>query len=614
MAAEKHSADKTAHRVPVLAVLALASAAVVLLLDLGLILRPLELKAYDGLFFLRERFGLVSSRPDSPVFLVEIDDQTFDDQIFQIPQTLWHQHFGAVITGLADAGAKVIGLDFILPQALFDELVPDYSRTWLRTLVYARSKAAPVVTGLVQTADRRIAPQSRYLQVLGAGNIGLFNLTTDADDFIRRQRLFFPSADDSSQGLYSVAFLLAKTYRPELVLPAETVYIDYTADETAFPRRSFAQVYQRIKAQDRSYLQRNFKGKIVLIGQTDSLTQDRHPTPLYYLIGAGPKRTPGVEILAQTVSTLLAGRFFAETGPAQRFLIYLALALLVTALTVYASPSRLPVLIPAVVLGWLVLNLTAFVHYFILPAVGGLTALLLGFGGAFSYRHWIVDREKRKIRAVFQRYLPDKVVRKLLASRDEEFFRGENRRLCLMFTDIRGFTTYSEKRPPAEVVGRLNEYFAAMSAIIASEGGAVDKFLGDGIMAFFGAFDDQGRPSLAGARAALKMLAELDRLNAAWSTRGLETFRIGIGLHTGHVMIGNIGSPNKMEYTVIGDAVNLASRLQDKTKDLGEAIVISREVYHDLADEALVEDRGLVDIKGRAQTRVYALKGLAGLK
>jgi len=614
MAAEKHLTHKEVHRLPVLAGLALASAAVVLLLDLGLILRPLELKAYDGLFFFRERFSLAAPRPDPPVVLVEIDDETFGDRTFHIPQTLWHRYFSEVIIGLADAGARVIGLDFVLPQVLFDELVPDYSRTWLRTLVYARSKAAPVVTGLVQTANRRIAPQSRYLQVLGNDHLGLFNLTTDADDFIRRQRLYFPSADDSRKGLYSVSFLLAQAYSPDLSLPAETVYIDYHHHETASARRSFAHVYQRIKARDSAYLQRNFKDKIVLIGQTDSLTQDRHPTPLYYLIRSGQKRTPGVEILAQTVSTILAGRFLAEIGPIHRFLIYLGLALLVSALTVYSPPARLPVLVPVIILVWTALDLTAFIHYLILPAAGGLTALLLGFGGAFFFRHWIVDREKRKVRAVFQRYLPAKVVRKLLASRDEDFFRGETRRLCLMFSDIRGFTTYSEKRPPAEVVGRLNEYFTAMSAVIASEGGAVDKFLGDGIMAFFGAFDDHARPSLAGARAALKMLAELDRLNAEWTVQGRETFRIGIGLHTGRVMIGNIGSPSKMEYTVIGDAVNLASRLQDKTKDLGEAVVISQEVYLDLADEAVVEDRGLVDIKGRAQTRAYALKGLTGLE
>ncbi|MDY6852703.1 MAG: adenylate/guanylate cyclase domain-containing protein, partial [Thermodesulfobacteriota bacterium] len=159
-------------------------------------------------------------------------------------------------------------------------------------------------------------------------------------------------------------------------------------------------------------------------------------------------------------------------------------------------------------------------------------------------------------------------------------------------------------------VGRLNEYFEAMSAVIVSEGGVVDKFLGDGIMAFFGAFDEEPPPSLAGARAALKMLADLERLNAGWEARGEETFRIGVGMHTGMVKIGNIGSHNKMEYTVIGDAVNLASRLQDKTKSLGEPIVMSEETYHDLTGVAMAEDKGFLDIKGRAQSRVYALKGL----
>ncbi|MFH1090151.1 MAG: adenylate/guanylate cyclase domain-containing protein, partial [Pseudomonadota bacterium] len=189
---------------------------------------------------------------------------------------------------------------------------------------------------------------------------------------------------------------------------------------------------------------------------------------------------------------------------------------------------------------------------------------------------------------------------------------GESKRLCLMFTDIRNFTTYSEKKEPTEVVSRLNEYLEAMSGVITSEGGVVDKYLGDGIMAFFGAFDEKVPATLAGARAALGMLEKLEKLNAKWSAEGLETFKIGIGMHTGVVKIGNIGSQNKMEFTVIGDAVNLASRLQDKTKELNEAIVISGESYQDLGAAALVDDRGYVDIKGRSQTKVYALKGLRG--
>jgi adenylate cyclase len=149
-----------------------------------------------------------------------------------------------------------------------------------------------------------------------------------------------------------------------------------------------------------------------------------------------------------------------------------------------------------------------------------------------------------------------------------------------------------------------------MSAVVYAEGGVVDKFLGDGIMAFFGALDDKVNPILSGARAALTMLQELEKLNQQWARQGQETFRIGIGMHTGEVKIGNIGSPTKMEYTIIGDAVNLASRLQDKTKDLKEAIIISEAVYQDIAAHVQAENKGIEEIRGRSSIRIYALKGI----
>ncbi len=590
----------------------LLSTAVVFFLDISGTLQPIQDNAYDGLFYMRTKLRPAHERPESPVVLVAIDDQTFENKRYNIPQILWHHYFSDIILALADGGAKGIGLDMLLPRALFDDLVPNYSRTWLRTFVYAKRKGSPVVTGVVQLAGRMITPEGRYLQIIGPENIGLFNLTVDSDDFVRRQRLYFPSADHPEEGLYSVTFLLAKIWQPHLKLPAESIFIDYDPSPTPFPVFSFADVHQRALDKDLEFFKKNFNNKIVFIGETDSMTMDRHATPLYFLAETGHKRTAGVNILAQAMDTILRQDFFEEISAGYRFSLYLALALMICAVTIYGPSRDLPFLLLFLVFVYFVVSVMAFFKYLILPVVGGVAVMILSQVLSFSYRHWVVDWEKRKMRAIFQRYLPPKVVEKILVTKDRDFFRGENKRLCLMFTDIRGFTTYSEKREPTEVVGRLNEYFEAMSAVIVSEGGVVDKFLGDGIMAFFGAFDYGKPPSLAGARAALKMIDELERLNVKWKAADQESFRIGIGIHTGVVKVGNIGSENKMEYTVIGDAVNLASRLQDKTKDLRETIVISEDVYHDLSEAAEVEDRGVVDIKGRSRTKVFGLKGLRG--
>jgi adenylate cyclase len=402
---------------------------------------------------------------------------------------------------------------------------------------------------------------------------------------------------------------MARVVKPDLKPPADYIYIDYNANPAPFPELSFAEVYQKAREGDKDYLAGHFKDKLVFIGETDTISDDRHATPLYYLSDAGLKRTAGIRILAHTVSTLLGERFFRETPELWRLALFLLLAFLTSTLTVYGPARLIPALPFLLVSAWMATGMTAYINYILIPAASGLLTVLLAWGVSFAYRYFIVDREKRKTKAVFTRYLPAPVVDRVLASRDDDFFLGESRRLCLMFTDIRSFTTYSEKKDPVEVVRRLNEYFEAMSMVIISENGIVDKFLGDGIMAFFGAFDDRP-PSLSGARAALKMMDELEKLNQKWAAAGEETFRIGIGIHTGPVKVGNIGSHRKMEYTVIGDAVNLASRLQDKTKALGEEIIISHEVYQDLGDMAEVVDKGFTDIKGRSESRVYGLKGL----
>ena len=228
--------------------------------------------------------------------------------------------------------------------------------------------------------------------------------------------------------------------------------------------------------------------------------------------------------------------------------------------------------------------------------------------GSFWYRHYIIEREKSRIRDIFQRYLPPQIARRVLAVKDSDFLKGENRRVCILFSDIRDFTKYAETKSPEEVVRRLNEYLQSMSKVVTSQNGVVDKFLGDGLMAFFESSEGSRNPSHAGITAAQRMLRELDSLNATWKQQGEEAFKIAIGIHTGDVMIGNIGSNDKTEYTVIGDPVNLASRLLEKTKETNETVLVSESVYADIAERFEAEDKGIVDIKGHSPVRIYAIK------
>jgi len=220
-------------------------------------------------------------------------------------------------------------------------------------------------------------------------------------------------------------------------------------------------------------------------------------------------------------------------------------------------------------------------------------------------------KERDKLRTTFGKYMTAAVIEHLLAGKVA--LGGESLKVTILFTDIRSFTTISEKMDPQELVGLLNEYFTEMVSIVMSEGGVVDKYIGDAIMAVFGAPVPKPEDAVNALRAAVKMRGALHGLNKRLAERGLPTLRTGIGIHTGEVVAGNIGSEKRMEYTVIGDAVNLASRLESNTKELGVNVLISEDTYE--LTKHVVEARAVreITVKGRkAPVMTYEVLGIKG--
>jgi len=229
---------------------------------------------------------------------------------------------------------------------------------------------------------------------------------------------------------------------------------------------------------------------------------------------------------------------------------------------------------------------------------------------ATGFNHMVDGlRERDNLRATFGKYMTQSIIEHLLAGK--VVLGGESLTVSILFSDIRSFTTISEKMEAHALVALLNEYFTAMVTIIMEEGGVVDKYIGDAIMAVFGAPVPKPDDAVRAVRAAVRMREALVTLNERLVARGMPPLQTGIGVHTGEVVAGNIGSEQRMEYTVIGDAVNLASRLEGATKELGEALVVSDDTYRLV--EPTVEARALVEItvKGRAQpVRCYAIDGI----
>ena len=202
----------------------------------------------------------------------------------------------------------------------------------------------------------------------------------------------------------------------------------------------------------------------------------------------------------------------------------------------------------------------------------------------YAFRSVVARKREERIRHIFQRYVPKDVIDQFF-EKPESMLIGDNRELAVLFSDIRQFTSISEKLPPDEIVESLNKYFSLMVDIVMQNSGIVDKFIGDALMAFYGApvkHDDDAERSV---KSALEMLAVLEKFNAWQKTKGHREFRIGIGINYGKVTVGNIGSEKKMDYTVVGDMVNLASRLEELTKEYKEPLIISETVEEQLNDD-----------------------------
>jgi adenylate cyclase len=243
-----------------------------------------------------------------------------------------------------------------------------------------------------------------------------------------------------------------------------------------------------------------------------------------------------------------------------------------------------------------------------------LAQMLTMFLVATSYRFFSEEREKRRARETFSRFLAPAIVEDVLSKGGSVQLGGDKRVLTVLFSDIRGFTTISEKLDPHVLLELLNEYLTPMTDIVVSDHqGTLDKYIGDAVMAFWGAPTPQPDHALRACRAALSMLERLAVLREKWRERGLPDIDIGIGINTGPMSVGFVGSQDRFyNYTVLGDAVNLASRLEGANKEYGTRIILGPSTYDDVKDAVVVRELDLVRVKGKREpVHIYELLALA---
>jgi adenylate cyclase len=448
-----------------------------------------------------------------------------------------------------------------------------------------------------------------------AQQIAHINIFPDDDGVLRWTRLSLPLDGQSIPSLaYAAALAAVGTPQFEagdfflksagLRIPTgagHTLLINYRGPPGTFAQFSFADVlFGRIPKDA-------LRDKTLLVGPTAIGLYDMRISPF-------SNNIPGVEVNANIADNLLRGDFIDRGGiAALSDLLAIVIGGLLTALI--ALRLRAPLSFPLVIV--LTLAYTVFAclqltrgHW--LSLVYPLLAIGLVYLTASYLRFFFLDRRSRQMRAMFSSYVSPKVVDQLVKNPELAKVGGDSKVITILFADIKNYTSYSERRTPQEVVKTLNEYLAEMTHAIIDFDGTLDKFMGDGILAYWGAPLPQDDHAELAVGCALEMLRRLKLLHAKWAKEGTEPLCCGIGLHTGEVIAGNIGAEGKkMEYTVIGDAVNLTFRIQNESRR-ANAPVMTEALYERIRERVIAEPLGPVLVKGKEfPINIFALKDLA---
>jgi len=451
----------------------------------------------------------------------------------------------------------------------------------------------------------------------GVKDLGVVNTDSDIDGLIRKIPLFYRYRNETYISFSFSIFLhyLGLSNRKIEVFPGKYVGIgEYRipVDKEVrmlinFLGRPFS--YRYISFYD--VLMKRvgsgfFEGKAVLIGSSAIALSDLKPT------AASSSLMPGVEIHANGLYTFMNKAFISYPKPHVTLILMLTLSIITT---MFASKLK----------PWLSLTLTALV--FIAFVVGSdlifdfrniwleiirpSYTLIFSYIVAIGYRYAVSERSRRELRRMFDRYVSKEIVEKIISNPLQLKLGGERKDITVLFSDIRGFTSMSESMKPEEVVGILNDYLTVMTDIILSNGGTIDKFIGDAIMAVFGAPIPYEDHAYRAAKTAIEMRKALKSLWSKWESENKKMFDIGIGISSGDAIVGNIGSERRTEYTAIGDTVNLGARIEPLNKEYNTHILISEFVYERIKEKVKVSEIGKVKIRGKkVEIRLFELVDL----
>jgi len=549
-----------------------------------------RLKAADKLF--------LPFAPEKEIVIVAIDNESLE----KLGRWPWprstHAH---LIDKIASSGAAIIGLDVIFPEPS----VPADDAELARAFRAAGNVILPIESEIGAGAQGMNVSSLIYsIPLLSKAALaqGISNTPPDADGIFRR----LPYAVLFEKGeLLSFAASLAAEYAlqtgRDFPLPffdeKKRMRINYAGRPETFP------VVPAFAVLQDGGMAEILRGKIVLVGATAPDLHDEQMTPT-----SGGKPMSGVEIHANAVNTIISGKHLRPLSFGWQALLFFLSAFLIG---ISMSSRSVWFGVAGSFFLWTVYLLAAYILFDFGIELDLFLASFLDLSmlvAMLAYRVFYVNKQKRQIKSAFSRYLSREVLNDLLRNPDKLRLGGEKQELSILFSDIRGFSGFSERLAPERLVALLNEYLGAMTESILTERGVVDKYIGDAVMAFWGAPLAEPAHAHRACTAALAMSDELKKRRSDWQKRYGVELNIGIGINTGQAIAGNIGSDYRFDYTVMGDHVNLASRLEGITKQYEAEIVVSESTVRSAGAGFVFRYLDAVAAKGKKESvKIYQL-------
>ena len=558
------------------------------------ILYQWERKFYDYKFAIRGEMD-----PPDDIVIIGVDD----DSMKELGRWPWPRSIIAKgIENLAKAGAKVIGVDIIFPEESQDRsqdrILADslkLSGNVIGALYFdnVAEMTAKMVDGNIEFVEEYNTRLIRPIDVLeeSFNGMGFTNTNPDVDGVLRDALLVY---DFEEKEYHSFASMIAAHYFSQKgnfnntdIIKSDVILVNYRGPHEHYYDHSFKTIYSG------KFPESWIRDKIVLVGSMAVATYDHYPTPYSNMF-------PGVEYHATIIDNLIHGDYIRQCPEIVVVILVLLFAFGLGRLFLNLKLWACTALFLVSLVSYFFLSQYIFTEYyyninFFQPGF----SMILSFLGIMSYRFVTESREKAWIKKTFSTYMSPDVIAELTTNPDKLKLGGERKNLSVLFSDIVGFTTMSEKLVPEEVSELLNEYLSTMTEVIFEYSGTLDKFIGDAIMAFWGAPVPQEDHPKRAVLCAVEMVDRLLVLREDWRKRGKPLIDIGIGIHTDDIAVGNFGSQQRMDYTVIGDGVNLASRIEGLTRQYKTRIIISQSTYEKVSEYVEVNPLGDVKVKGK---------------